>query len=47
MFPLRDDNPTLGTSWVTFLIIGLNALVWIFVQGVGSGLPLASSICRR
>ncbi len=22
MFPLRDDNPTLGTSWVTFLIIG-------------------------
>ena len=25
MFPLRDDNPTLGTSVVTFLIIGLNA----------------------
>ncbi len=46
MFPLRDDNPTLGTSWVTFLIIGLNALAWIFVQGLGSDLPLASSICQ-
>jgi membrane associated rhomboid family serine protease len=46
MFPLRDDNPTLGTSWATFLIIGLNALVWIFVQGLGSDFPLAASICQ-
>ena len=46
MFPLRDDNPTLGTSWVTFLIIGLNALVWIFIQGLGSDYSLAASICE-
>jgi len=46
MFPLRDENPTLGTSVVTFLIIGINALVWIFVQGLGSDWPLAASICR-
>ena len=46
MFPLRDDNPTLGTSVVTFLIIGLNALVWIFVQGLGSDFSLAASICQ-
>jgi membrane associated rhomboid family serine protease len=46
MFPLRDDNPTLGTSVVTFLIIGLNALAWIFIQGLGSDLPLAASICQ-
>ena len=46
MFPLRDDNPTLGASLVTFLIIGLNALSWIFIQGMGSDLPLAASICQ-
>ncbi len=46
MFPLRDDNPTLGTSLVTFLIIGLNVLAWIFVQGLGSDLSLANSICQ-
>jgi membrane associated rhomboid family serine protease len=46
MFPLRDDNPTMGTSWVTFLIIGLNALAWIFIQGLGSDYSLAASICE-
>jgi membrane associated rhomboid family serine protease len=46
MFPLRDDNPTLHTSVVTFLIIGINVLTWIFVQGMGSDLPLAASICQ-
>jgi len=46
MFPLRDENPTLGTSVVTFLIIGINVLVWIFIQGLGADLPLAASICQ-
>jgi hypothetical protein len=46
MFPLRDDNPTLGTSVVTFLIIGFNALAWVFVQGLGSDFSLAASICQ-
>jgi membrane associated rhomboid family serine protease len=47
MFPLRDDNPTLGTSLATFLIIGLNAAAWIFVQGLGSEPALSSSVCRH
>ena len=46
MFLLRDDNPTMGTSWVTFLIIGLNALAWIFIQGLGFDYSLAASICE-
>ena len=35
MFPLRDDNPTLRHSVMTFLLIAANALVWIAVQGMG------------
>src|SRR3990172_10067562 len=46
MFPLRDDNPTLGTSFATFLVIGLNAAVWIFVQGLGSEPALSKSVCQ-
>ncbi|MDA8125551.1 MAG: rhomboid family intramembrane serine protease [Deltaproteobacteria bacterium] len=45
MFPLRDENPTFSTSFVTFLIIGLNVLAWVFIQGLGSHLPLAASVC--
>ena len=46
MFPLRDDNPTLGTSAATFLVIGLNALAWIFIQGLGTEEALARSVCE-
>lgn len=46
MFPLRDDNPTLGTSFATFLIIGLNAAAWVLVQGLGSEPALSTSVCR-
>ena len=46
MFPLRDENPTVGTSAVTFLFIGMNVLAWIFIQGLGSYLSLATSICK-
>ncbi len=45
MFPLRDDNPTLGTSIATFAIIGLNAAAWLLVQRLGSEPALAQSIC--
>jgi membrane associated rhomboid family serine protease len=45
MFPIRDDNPQVLTPYATYVIIGLNALVWIFVQGLGATLPLAGSIC--
>lgn len=46
MFPLRDDNPTLHTSFATFLIIAINVVVWLFVQGMGTTPYLAESICR-
>jgi rhomboid family protein len=46
MIPIRDDNPPILTPYGTFAIIGLNAFVWIFVQGFGATLPLAGSICN-
>jgi membrane associated rhomboid family serine protease len=46
VFPIRDDNPTLGSSSVTVAIVALNALVWAFVQGLGSEAALVKSVCE-
>ncbi|HEU5039980.1 MAG TPA: rhomboid family intramembrane serine protease [Gemmatimonadales bacterium] len=46
MFPYRDDNPTLATPVVTFLLIGLNAAAWILVQGMGTEPALSTSVCQ-
>ncbi len=46
MFPIRDDNPQILTPYTTYAIIALNALAWIFVQGLGSNPVLAGSICQ-
>jgi membrane associated rhomboid family serine protease len=46
MFPYRDDNPTLATPVVTFLLIGLNAATWILVQGMGTEPMLSKSVCE-
>jgi len=46
MFPIRDENPTLHASIATFLIIGANVAVWIFVQGLGMPPRLAASVCE-
>jgi membrane associated rhomboid family serine protease len=46
MFPYRDENETLRTPYVTFALIALNVLVWLFVQGAGTPLPLARSVCN-
>ena len=46
MFPLRDDNPTLATPLATLAIIGLNLLVWVFVQGLGTEPALSHSVCE-
>jgi len=45
MFPLRDENPTELTPFVTFLIILANVVVWLFVQGAGSGSVFVESLC--
>ena len=46
MFPYRDDNPTLATPVVTFLLIGLNVAAWILIQGMGAEPSLSRSVCE-
>lgn len=46
MFPLRDDNPTLRTPVVTFVILALNVAAWLLLQGAGNDPALSSSVCR-
>jgi membrane associated rhomboid family serine protease len=46
MIPYRDENETQRPAIVTATIIGLNILVWLFVQGAGAEFPLARSVCE-
>jgi len=46
MIPLHDENETIRTPIVTFVLIGLNVAVWFFVQGAGSDPTLAASVCN-
>lgn len=47
MFPLFDDNPRLGWPLVTALLIALNVLAWVFLQGMGfDERALAGSFCH-
>ena len=46
MFPYRDENETVRTPIATYAIIALNAAAWLLVQGAGSALPLARSVCE-
>lgn len=46
MLPYHDENATRRTAVVTFTIIGLNILAWIAIQGAGSGMALARSVCE-
>lgn len=45
MFPLHDDNPTHITPVVTFVIIAINLLVWVLLQGMGGEPALSRSVC--
>ena len=45
MFPLSDENPRLRLPIATILIIGLNVLVWLLVQGFGTPEALGKSLC--
>ncbi len=47
MFPLRDENPTELTPFITVAVIVVNVAVWILVQGAGldPGVFL-DSLCR-
>jgi membrane associated rhomboid family serine protease len=46
MIPLSDENPTLHTPWMTWLLIGTTVAVWMVVQGAGSTQLLATSVCN-
>lgn len=47
MFPLRDENPTVLTPFVTLAIIFVNIAVWVAVQGAGMSPDiLAASVCH-
>jgi membrane associated rhomboid family serine protease len=46
VFPYHDENQTLRTPVVTIAIIAMNVLVWFFVQGAGSELQVAASVCN-
>ena len=46
MFPYHDENDTQRTPYVTFVLIAICVLVWIFVQGAGARYPLAESVCN-
>lgn len=46
MFPYHDENETVRTPYVTFVLIAITTLVWLMVQGAGSARPLAASVCN-
>ena len=47
MIPLSDDNPTLRTPIMTWLLLGTMFAVWFVVQGGGlNDAALAKSICN-
>jgi membrane associated rhomboid family serine protease len=47
MIPLSDDNPTLRTPVVTYLLLGAIGATWVLVQGAGlDPLKLVASVCN-
>jgi len=46
VFPYRDENETIRTPIVTYALIAINVLIWIFVQGAGSVGALEASVCN-
>ncbi|MBI4266567.1 MAG: rhomboid family intramembrane serine protease [Acidobacteria bacterium] len=46
MFPYHDENETQRTPYVTIALIALTVLAWLFLQGAGTSLPLAQSVCE-
>jgi membrane associated rhomboid family serine protease len=46
VFPYHDENETRRTPVVTILVIALCVLAWIVVQGAGTPVRLAASVCN-
>ena len=45
MFPYHDENQTLRTPVVTYLLIAANVLVWVVIEGAGAPLAVARAVC--
>ncbi|MGE0702558.1 MAG: rhomboid family intramembrane serine protease [Vicinamibacterales bacterium] len=46
VIPYHDENETLRTPVVTFMLIALNVLSWLLVQGAGASEALTRSVCN-
>jgi membrane associated rhomboid family serine protease len=46
VFPYHDENQTQRTPVITFVLIAASVLIWLLVQGAGTTLPLARSVCE-
>ena len=46
MIPYHDENETQRPAYVAMGLIALNVLTWLVVQGAGSELSLATSVCN-
>ena len=46
MLPYKDENPTVITPVAMIGIIVLNVLAWLFIQGAGSRVAVAASVCQ-
>jgi membrane associated rhomboid family serine protease len=44
MIPLRDENPTELTPFVTVLLIAVNVVAWVLVQGAGAPAQVETSV---
>src|SRR5688572_11717557 len=46
MFPIGDDNPTLRTPVVTYVLLAALLGTWVFIQGAGNELAVATTVCN-
>jgi membrane associated rhomboid family serine protease len=46
MIPISDENPTLHTPVMTWIILGLMFAVWFVVENAGSAYPMAVAVCN-
>ena len=46
MIPISDENPTLHTPVMTWVILGLMFAAWFVVEGAGNGFRMAVSVCN-
>ena len=46
MIPISDENPTIHTPVMTWVLLGLMFATWFVVEGAGNGFRMAVSVCN-